>query len=73
MRKIDRFLPKAEVLERIGCKSNSWMYKKIAEGSFPPPVKLGRSSVWLESEVADYIAARIEERDGKATDMPQAA
>jgi prophage regulatory protein len=37
----------------------------MAEGTFPKPVKLGaRAVAWVESEVEEWILARIEERDG---------
>lgn len=44
--------------------ARSTIYKYIAEGAFPQPVSLGARCVgWLESEVQDWILARIEERD----------
>ncbi|MGD9660752.1 MAG: helix-turn-helix transcriptional regulator [Porticoccaceae bacterium] len=60
-----RLIRKPTVLNRIG-HSNAWLYKKIAEGAFPQPVKLGaRAVAWVESEVEEWILARIEERDGR--------
>ena len=42
----------------------STIYKYIGEGSFPKPVSLGDRCVgWVESEVHDWILARIEARD----------
>lgn len=42
----------------------STIYKHIAEGIFPKPVPLGDRCVgWVESEVHDWILARIETRD----------
>ncbi|SUD31779.1 AlpA family transcriptional regulator [Pseudomonas fluorescens] len=42
----------------------STIYKYIAEGLFPKPVSLGDRAVgWIESEVQDWIMARIKERD----------
>ncbi len=44
--------------------SRSTLYKYISEGTFPKPVSLGDRCVgWVESEVHDWILARIEERD----------
>lgn len=31
--------------------TDKWFYKLIKDGEFPKPIKLGRSSRWLESEV----------------------
>ena len=44
--------------------ARSTIYKHIGEGTFPKPVSLGDRRVgWVESEVQDWILARIEERD----------
>lgn len=51
-----------EVLQRTGV-SRSWVYRQVADGSFPKPVKLNRTSAWLESEIEDWIDARIAQRD----------
>lgn len=52
-----------DVIDTTGL-SRSTIYKYIAEGSFAKPVSLGDRCVgWVESEVQDWILARIEERD----------
>ena len=52
-----------EVRRRTG-KSRSGIYRGIADGTFPAPVKLGeRASAWVESEIEAWIADRIAERD----------
>lgn len=33
----------------------SWIYREIAAGRFPPPVKIGRSSGWDSSAVDAWI------------------
>jgi len=44
--------------------SKSSIYRLAKAGEFPQPIKLGeRSSGWLESEVDQWIADRIEQRD----------
>lgn len=40
--------------------TDKWFYKLINEGKFPKPIKLGRSSRWLESEVKRWVQERIE-------------
>lgn len=43
--------------------ARSTIYKHIADGVFPGAIPLGGRSVgWLESEIQDWIAARIGER-----------
>ncbi|MEO8488608.1 AlpA family transcriptional regulator [Pseudomonas sp.] len=42
----------------------STIYKLIKEGTFPKQVSLGERCVaWVESEVQEWILARIDERD----------
>ena len=44
--------------------ARSTIYKYIGEGTFPKSVSLGDRSVgWIDSEVQEWILARIEERD----------
>lgn len=35
--------------------TDKWFYKLIQEGAFPKPIKLGRSSRWLKSEVEAWV------------------
>lgn len=59
-----------EVRARCGL-SRSEIYRRIAAGDFPRPIKLGeRASAWAEHEVTAWIAARIAARD--ACDREQA-
>lgn len=54
-----------EVCRRIGI-SRSEIYRRIATGDFPQPVKLGeRASAWPEHEVTAWCEARIAARDAK--------
>ena len=58
-----RIIRLKEVIDSTGL-ARSTIYKYIGEGSFPKPVPLGDRCVgWVESEVQDWILARIEERD----------
>ena len=48
------------VAARVGLQ-RSTIYARINEGSFPAPVNLGARAVgWLESEISDWLNARIE-------------
>ena len=41
--------------------SRSTIYLRISEGSFPAPISLGDRAVgWIESDVNDWLARRIE-------------
>ncbi|ALY59438.1 TPA: helix-turn-helix transcriptional regulator [Pseudomonas aeruginosa] len=58
-----RIIRLKEVIDSTGL-SRSTLYKYISEGTFPKPVSLGDRCVgWVDSEVHDWILARIEERD----------
>lgn len=58
-----RIIRLKEVIDSTGL-ARSTIYKYISEGNFPRPVSLGDRCVgWLDSEVHDWILARIEERD----------
>ena len=51
------------VLARTGL-SRSRVYELIESGNFPKPVKLsGRINTWPDNEIADWITARISERE----------
>jgi prophage regulatory protein len=54
-----------QVKARTGL-SRSEIYRRIAIGDFPQPVKLGeRASAWPEHEVTAWCEARIAARDAK--------
>ena len=58
-----RIIRLKEVMDSTGL-ARSTIYKYIAEGTFRKPVSLGDRCVgWVESEVHEWILARIEERD----------
>lgn len=41
--------------------TDKWFYRLIQDGLFPKPIKLGRSSRWLRSEVETWLQQRIAE------------
>lgn len=58
--KIPRILRLKRVLDRTG-DSRSGLYRKIAAGVFPKPIKISTRSVgWIEDEVDAWIEDRIE-------------
>jgi prophage regulatory protein len=55
---------KLSVVSAITGLPSSTLYRKIQQGEFPAPIKLGESaSGWLLSEVESWIAERRNERD----------
>ena len=59
----DAVLKRAMVSAITGLPAST-LYRKVAAGEFPAPIKLGESaSGWLLSEVDAWIAARRDERD----------
>lgn len=57
----DRMLRWPEVHQLTGlCRSQ--IHAMAAKGLFPKPIKLGaRASAWLESEITQWVADRIQE------------
>lgn len=55
----DQFVDMAFIARLTGL-SDKWFYKLIQDGQFPKPIKFGRSSRWLKSEVEAWIQARIQ-------------
>ncbi|MDR1935946.1 MAG: AlpA family phage regulatory protein [Candidatus Accumulibacter sp.] len=63
----ERFLSRGDVSQMVDL-SKSTIYRLVAEKSFPSPVSTGAKRVaWLESEVMQWMDARIEERDKKGS------
>ncbi|MBJ9836920.1 helix-turn-helix domain-containing protein [Citrobacter freundii] len=56
----DQFVDMAFITRLLGV-SDKWIYRLIKYGIFPKPIKLGRSSRWLQSEVEVWLQARIDE------------
>ena len=61
----ERFLRLKAVRERVPF-SRSTIYHKIRLGEFPKPVNLGaRAVAWKQSDIEDWIQARILESKGR--------
>ncbi len=54
----DKFVDMAFITQLTGL-TDKYFYKIIKDGRFPKPIKLGRSSRWLESEVEGWLQQRI--------------
>jgi len=53
------FLRLPQVCERRAC-SRASLYRAVAAGTFPPPIRRGRrTSVWVASEVDTILAAEV--------------
>jgi len=60
----ERLLRLPAVQQRVGM-SRSAIYRLIAEGAFPKPVRLSPQAVgWVDSEVSAWIADRIDSSRG---------
>jgi prophage regulatory protein len=47
--------------------SKSKIYALMAAGGFPRPLKIGKASRWLASEVSAWIQSQAENRSPKTT------
>lgn len=52
-------LPEVKRLVGLGTTA---IYEKMKHGEFPKPVKIGRLSAWIESEVQEWITQMIRQR-----------
>lgn len=57
----DRLEPLEYVKAITGLK-RATIYRKISQGIFPRPAKLGSSSRWSRREVQEWVQARLQER-----------
>ena len=62
-------LPLAVVEQRTGYRKSK-LYDLLKVGGFPHPVRDGRTIRFVEREVDQWIAKRIEERDAALQDKP---
>lgn len=58
-----RLIRMKKVMEMTGL-ARCTIYRDMARGSFPKPVKIGTASCWPAHEVDAWIAQRIAARDG---------
>lgn len=66
IRNAPTIIRRKQVQARTGL-SRSTIYLRISEGTFPAPVSLGGRAVgWIEAEVNDWLAQRIEASRNKA-------
>ncbi|MEM8052792.1 AlpA family transcriptional regulator [Morganella morganii] len=56
---LDEPLVDMKFITKLTGLTDKWFYKLIQDGQFPKPVKFGRSSRWLKSEVEAWLQARI--------------
>ena len=46
-------------ITRLTGLSDKWFYMLIQEGVFPKPIKMGRASRWLKSDLEEWLQAKI--------------
>jgi len=54
----DRLVRLPACLELVGLGRTAWL-DLVRENKAPQPVKIGRASLWVESEVRAFIADRV--------------
>ena len=63
-----QIIKRAELAKKIGVCSDS-IKKLIEEDGLPKPIKIGKVSGWLESEVDTWLEHKIAERDAPAIEV----
>ena len=62
----EKLLRLPQVIEQVGL-SRPTIYARIAEGTFPRPVRIGKRAVaWPSSVIDAWIEARIAEAEAEA-------
>ncbi len=60
----EKFVRLSQLIDIVGLRRSA-IYKKVNDGEFPAPVRLGcRAVAWVKSEIDKWIKDRIAERDG---------
>lgn len=59
----DKMVDMVFITEFIGL-SDKWFYKLIQDGQFPKPIKMGRSSRWLKSEIEEWVNKSVADSRG---------
>jgi prophage regulatory protein len=60
---LDRLLRLGDVIQ-LTALSRATVYRQVAAGSFPAPVKIASASRWPESEVARFVERLKSDREG---------
>lgn len=55
------------VMARIGM-SRAWIYKEMAAGRFPKPIKIGSCSGWYAGQIDAWIEQLVESQQGVLAD-----
>ncbi len=48
--------------EMLNCSVSTW-WRRVADGTFPKPIKIGSLSRWRFNEIEDAIAKAAEQRE----------
>jgi predicted DNA-binding transcriptional regulator AlpA len=56
----ESLLRERSVLAKVGLSRAYW-WKLVAAGTAPRPIKIGRASLWIASEIDAFIQTRIAE------------
>jgi prophage regulatory protein len=55
-----------DVVARFGLHGHEQVYGLMKDGQFPRPIRVGKRAVaWLESELQQWLAQRVAERDAR--------
>lgn len=54
----ERFLTLAEVLAQVGIGRTAWT-DRVRVGTAPKPIRIGARSLWVESELREWMAQQI--------------
>lgn len=62
---LDGLIRDTDAANIIGCSKSSF-WRRVADGTFPQPVKIGGLSRWLKTDILDAIESAKNKRDESA-------
>jgi predicted DNA-binding transcriptional regulator AlpA len=63
-----KLLNLTQVKEKLGGASSKFIYQSIQKGALNPPLRIGRRSMWIESDLDQYLNDRVVARDSGEAD-----
>jgi predicted DNA-binding transcriptional regulator AlpA len=57
----DRLIDARAACDIVGARRRTALYRLIREDRFPTPIHIGRRSLWVESEVRQWVGRKVAE------------
>lgn len=54
----NRYITLSQLCAKLGGRSRSSIYRDLANGHIPNPIRIGARLYWVEEEVEDFLGTR---------------